>query len=69
MARSESCLKEVDSFADDLVNEGIISSDQLSVAQVSRENLGEDLGTILVKKNFITEQDLLKFLSRHIEIP
>ena len=69
MARSESCLKEVDSFADDLVNEGIISSDQLSVAQVSRENLGEDLGTILVKKNFITEQALLKFLSRHIEIP
>lgn len=62
-------LPSIDQFSNDLIKEGLITKDQLAVAQVSQENLGKDLGIILIKKGFVTEKQLLEFLSRHLKIP
>lgn len=62
-------LPSVGQFADELVREGLLTKDQLAVAKVSQENLGEDLGSILIKKGFVTEEKLLVFLSQHLQIP
>lgn len=62
-------LPSVSHFAQDLVQEGLLTKDQLAVAKVSQQNLGEDLGSILVKKGYVTEAELLEFLSRHLKIP
>ncbi|MDZ4224344.1 MAG: type II secretion system protein GspE, partial [bacterium] len=51
------------------MKEGFVTKDQLAVAKVSQENLGEDLGVILIRKGFLTEEKLLKFLSQKIKIP
>lgn len=56
-------------FTESLVQEGLITKEQLAVAKVSQENLGEDLANILVKKGFVNEEQLLDFLSRHLNIP
>lgn len=52
-----------------MVAEGLITEDQLAVAQVSQESLGQDLERILVKKGFITEDQLLTFLARSLQMP
>src|SRR3989338_4311993 len=52
-----------------MVQEGIITVDQLTVARVSHQNLGEDLGRILIRKGFVTEQQLLVFLGKSLSIP
>ena len=62
-------LPSINRFAQDLVKEGLISKDQLAIAKVSQENLGKDLGSILVKRGFVTERQLLEFVSQHIKIP
>ncbi|MDO8526729.1 MAG: ATPase, T2SS/T4P/T4SS family [Deltaproteobacteria bacterium] len=64
-----SSLPSIGQFTNDLVHEGLITKEQLAVAKVSVNNLGEDLGSILVKRGFINEKQLLQFLSRHIKIP
>ncbi|MBI4411544.1 MAG: type II/IV secretion system protein [Deltaproteobacteria bacterium] len=56
-------------FEKDLVAEGLVTADQLSIAHISKENLGLDLGSILIKKGFVTETKLLEFLARHTQIP
>ncbi len=58
-----------DRFAEDLVKEGLVTSDQLTVAQVSQQNLGGDLARILIKKGFVTEEQLLNFLGHSLSIP
>lgn len=55
-------------FSTDLVQEGLLTKEQLAVAKVSQENLGEDLASILVRKGFVKEEDLLLFLSRRLKI-
>ncbi len=62
-------LPSLNQFSKDLVQEGLITKDQLAVAQVSQKNLGEDLGNVLIKKGFLSQQQLLEFLSRHIRTP
>ncbi|MDP2600609.1 MAG: GspE/PulE family protein [Deltaproteobacteria bacterium] len=62
-------LPSISHFSQDLVKEGFVTKDQLAVAKVSQENLGEDLGVILIRKGFLTEEKLLKFLSQKIKIP
>lgn len=62
-------LPSIDHFSNDLVKEGLITKDQLAVAKVSQGNLGEDLGVILIKKGFVTEKQILEFLSRHLKTP
>lgn len=56
-------------YADDLVREGHITADQLVLARASEENLGIDLGHILIARKFIDEETLLKFLSEKINAP
>ena len=52
-----------------LVQEGLITQDQLAVAKVSEENLGENLGSILIKKGFLSEHQLLEFVGKHLRVP
>lgn len=51
------------------MQEGFITEDQLSLAKASEENLGIDLGHILVTRGFVDEIQLLKFLGGKIGIP
>lgn len=56
-------------FADELVQEHLITQDQLILAKASEQNLGIDLGHILISRGFINEETLLEFISRKINIP
>ncbi|MBI4373561.1 MAG: type II/IV secretion system protein [Deltaproteobacteria bacterium] len=58
----------VERLTDEMVREGLISRDQLSVAQVSHETLGEDLPEILIRKGFISEAEFMVFLAHHLTI-
>ncbi len=58
-----------DKLADKLVEQGLITNDQLTVARVSQKNLGEELGHILIRKGFVSENQLLSFLGRSLSIP
>ncbi len=51
-----------------LVGEGLISGDQLAIAKISQENLGLDLGSVLLKKGFVSEGTLLDFMARRLGI-
>lgn len=62
-------LPSIGHFSHDLVKEGLVTKDQLAVAKVSQENLGEDLGTVLIRKGFLSEEKLLQFLSHKLKIP
>ncbi len=52
-----------------LVEEGLITSDQMAIANISKENLGLDLGSILIKKGYVSEKQLLEFFAHHSRIP
>ncbi len=56
-------------LADKLVAKGLLTKDQLTVARVSQQNLGEDLGQILLKKGFVSEPLLLEFLGEQLAVP
>lgn len=58
--------RALDNVVQWLVEDGLISSDQLAVAQETKKNLGGDLGNILIKKRFVTEEQLLEFLQRRL---
>ncbi|MFH0799881.1 MAG: GspE/PulE family protein [Pseudomonadota bacterium] len=59
----------LDNIGKELVEAGLISADQLAVALETQKNLGGDLGHILMKKGFVTEENILEFLSQYINIP
>jgi len=59
----------LDNIGKELVEAGLVSADQLAVAQETTNVLGGDLGHILIKKGFITEEQVLEFLSQRINIP
>ncbi len=59
----------LDNIGQKLVDEGLISPDQLAVAQETLKNLGGDLGHVLIKKGFISEEQVLEFLSQRLNIP
>jgi type IV pilus assembly protein PilB len=59
----------LDSLGSELVERGLLSADQLAVAQETQRNLGGDLGHILIKRGFVSEEQLLEFLSQRIDIP
>lgn len=52
-----------------LAEEGLITKDQLAIARISKENLGVDLGSVLLKRGFTTETKLLEFFSKHTQVP
>jgi type IV pilus assembly protein PilB len=56
-------------LGDLLVAEGLISQDQLKRALAEQKGKTEKLGSILVRLTFITEEQLIGFLSRQYGIP
>ena len=56
-------------LGDILVNEGLISQEQLQRALSEQKGSNEKLGTILVRLQFIHEDQLIGFLSRQYGIP
>lgn len=61
--------KVMEHVAAEMVKAGLINADQLAVARVRQEDLGQDLSEILVKKGFVSEQQILGFLGKHLSIP
>jgi len=52
-----------------LVKENLLSSDQAQKAVADQRRSGERLATVLTRLAFITEEELLDFLSRKYGIP
>jgi len=61
--------KEKKSLGESLVEEGIITSEQLKRAQDEEKHKGERLGRALVRLGFIAEEDLVMFLSNKLNVP
>ena len=58
-----------DNIGNEMVEEHLISEDQLAVALETQKNLGGNLGHILLRKKFLTEEQILEFLKRRFNIP
>src|SRR3954469_9783556 len=56
-------------LGDLLVRERIITSEQLEIALKSQKEQGGRLGSILVKLNYLTDEDVTNFLSRQYGVP
>ena len=52
-----------------LINKNLITPEQLEAALAEQSKTGELLGGILVKKGFLSEEDLLKVLSEQFNVP
>lgn len=59
----------VQQFEADLVTSGLINHDQLAIAHISQQNLGLDIASVLLRKKFVTEQQLLEFLAHKTGMP
>lgn len=53
----------------ELVKAGLITKEQLAVAQVTQKSMGGDIGRILIKKSFVSEAQLLQFIADKLKIP
>lgn len=62
-------MKEKKSLGESLVADGIITADQLKKAQEEEKRTHQRLTRILVKLGFISEDDLVMFLSNKLGIP
>jgi type IV pilus assembly protein PilB len=56
-------------LGDRLVSEGLISQEQLQKALTEQRGGSDKLGTVLVRLNLVTEDDLVAFLSRQYNVP
>ncbi len=61
--------REKKSLGQSLVEEGIITPEQLEQAQAEEKHLGLRLRKILVKMGLIAEEDLVVFLSTKLGLP
>lgn len=57
------------SLGESLVEEGIITSEQLKQAQEEEKHTGQRIRNILVKMGFIAEEDIVSFLSEKLGLP
>ena len=55
-------------FGKILIDNNVISPDQLQDALLTQKNSSLRLGEILIKKGFATEEDILKALAEHYNI-
>lgn len=62
-------LQLIDKITHDLIAEGIITADQLTVAKETQKNVGGNLAEIFVKKGFISEEQLFEVLGKKLHIP
>lgn len=60
--------KALTNIPDALVAAGLITKDQLRVAQVTQKNLGGDIGNILIKKGFLQAEAVRQFLTSHFQL-
>ncbi len=56
-------------LGDLLVQNGVISDEQLGQALASQRESGRKLGYVLIEKEMVTEQQLLELLSQHLNVP
>ena len=56
-------------LGDLLVQEGIISEEQLMQTLAAQKQSGRKLGAMLVELGFVSEEQLLSFLSQHLNVP
>ncbi|HBC3539025.1 GspE/PulE family protein [Vibrio parahaemolyticus] len=56
-------------LGDLLVEEGIVSEDQIQQALSAQRNTGQKLGDALIDLGFITEKQMLEFLSQQLGLP
>ncbi|HTY09322.1 MAG TPA: ATPase, T2SS/T4P/T4SS family, partial [Candidatus Edwardsbacteria bacterium] len=56
-------------IGDMLLKAGLISGEQLDKALVEQKGSGSRLGSILVKQGFITEDEIVQFLSKQFNVP
>ena len=61
--------KEKKSLGESLVEDGIITAEQLKKAQEEEKRKGERLVKALVRLNFVAEEDLVMFLSNKLNVP
>ncbi len=61
--------KQKTSLGESLVQEGILTAEQLKAAQVQEKQSGQHLRKVLVRMNLIAEEDLVTFLSIKLAIP
>ena len=61
--------KQKKSLGESLVDEGIITQDQLKQAQAEEKRVGQRLRKVLVKMGLIDEGDLVSFLSDKLGVP
>ncbi len=66
---AEATFKLLDNIGQELVDSGLISADQLAVVQETKKNLGGDIGHILIRKGFLTKEQILEFLSQRLNVP
>ncbi|MCP4546873.1 MAG: response regulator [bacterium] len=62
-------LRIIDEIKGRLMEEGLLDIDQLCLATDIAKTSGDSLGNILVRLNYIKEEDLLDFISRHMDLP
>ena len=53
-------------IGDQLIDSGVISADQLSIAIIEQKRSGERLGGVLVRLGFLTESVLKEALGEHL---
>ena len=58
--------RKLEAFASSLVASKIITADQLKVAEISQKNLGSPLFQVLLKKGFVSEKILIRFLAQKL---
>jgi MSHA biogenesis protein MshE len=56
-------------LGDLLVQQGIITDEQLMLTLAEQKQSGRKLGHVLVEQGFVTEAQLLSFLSQHLNVP
>ena len=56
-------------LGDLLVQNNIITEPQLMQALSAQRESGRKLGAVLVEQGFVSEHDLLTFLSQHLQVP
>ncbi len=56
-------------LGDLLVDDEIITQDQLMVALAAQKESGRKLGTVLIETGIISEEQLLRFLAQQLNVP
>ena len=62
-------IKVLDRLKQALVNEGLVTKEQLRVAEITAQRETETLSKILVRLGFVTEEGLVRFIGEMMHVP